>query len=62
MQLLKDSPRFVRLIVERELRGPMMPPNSPRSPGQITGLDPAGYMKHRPSMSRILFSKEKLET
>uniref|UniRef100_A0A336LYR4 CSON005523 protein n=1 Tax=Culicoides sonorensis TaxID=179676 RepID=A0A336LYR4_CULSO len=49
VQLLKDSPRFVRLIVERELRGPMMPPNSPRSPGQITGLDPAGYMKHRPN-------------
>ncbi|XP_063705869.1 protein lap4-like [Culicoides brevitarsis] len=49
VQLLKDSPRFVRLIVERELRGPMLPPNSPRSPGQISGLDPAGYMKHRPN-------------
>lgn len=49
VQLLKDSPRFVRLIVERELRGPMLPPQSPRSPSILKGLSPSGYMANRPT-------------
>lgn len=49
VQLLKDSPRFVRLIVERELRGPMLPPQSPRSPSVLKGLSPSGYMANRPT-------------
>lgn len=54
VQLLKESPRFVRLIVERELRGPMVPPQSPRSPSLLKGLSPSGYMANRPSNCPIL--------
>lgn len=49
VQLLTDSQRFVRLVVEREVKGPIEPPQSPRSP-MIKGLSPTGYMANRPGM------------
>lgn len=58
VQLLKESPRFVRLIVERELRGPILPPPSPRSPSQIKGLSPSGYSANRPSNIPIFVSQD----
>jgi hypothetical protein len=48
VQLLTDTQRFVRLVVEREVRGPLEPPQSPRSP-LLKGLSPTGYMANRPS-------------
>lgn len=49
VQLLTDSQRFVRLVVEREVKGPIEPPQSPRSP-MIKGLSPTGYMANRPGL------------
>lgn len=48
VQLLTDSQRFVRLVIEREVKGPLEPPQSPRSP-LLKGLSPTGYMANRPS-------------
>lgn len=48
VQLLTDSQRFVRLVVEREMKGPLEPPQSPRSPSVLKGLSPSGYMANRP--------------
>lgn len=48
VQLLTDTQRFVRLVVEREVKGPLEPPQSPRSP-LLKGLSPTGYMANRPS-------------
>ena len=48
VQLLTDTQRFVRLVIEREVRGPLEPPQSPRSP-LMKGLSPTGYMANRPS-------------
>lgn len=47
MELLTDSQRFVRLVVEREVKGPIEPPQSPRNP-TMKGLSPTGYMANRP--------------
>lgn len=52
VQLLTDTQRFVRLVVEREIKGPLEPPQSPRSPSILKGLSPAGYMANRPGKSR----------
>lgn len=48
VQLLTDTQRFVRLVVEREIKGPLEPPQSPRSPSILKGLSPSGYMANRP--------------
>lgn len=48
VQLLTEQ-RFVRLVVEREVKGPLEPPQSPRSPSLLKGLSPTGYMANRPS-------------
>lgn len=48
VQLLTDHQRFVRLVVEREVKGPLEPPQSPNSP-LTKGLSPTGYMANRPS-------------
>ncbi|CRK92451.1 CLUMA_CG006014, isoform A [Clunio marinus] len=48
VQLLTDSQRFVRLVVEREVKGPLEPPQSPRSP-LLKSLSPTGYMANRPA-------------
>ncbi|XP_037051947.1 protein lap4 isoform X3 [Bradysia coprophila] len=41
VQLLTDHQRFVRLVVQREMKGPLEPP-SPRSP-VLKGVSPSGY-------------------
>ncbi|XP_055602016.1 protein lap4-like isoform X3 [Uranotaenia lowii] len=48
VQLLTDHQRFVRLVVQREVKGPLEPPTSPRSP-LLTSLNPSGYMANRPA-------------
>ncbi|CAO1392560.1 unnamed protein product [Diamesa serratosioi] len=48
VQLLTDHQRFVRLVIEREVKGPLEPPHSPRSP-LLKGLSPTGYMANRPT-------------
>ncbi|XP_058444232.1 protein lap4 isoform X3 [Malaya genurostris] len=50
VQLLTDHQRFVRLVVQREVKGPLEPPNSPRSP-MLKNLNPSGYMANRPAYS-----------
>lgn len=47
VQLLTDHQRFVRLVVQREIKGPLEPP-SPRSP-VLKGTSPSGY---RPGFKR----------
>jgi hypothetical protein len=46
---LTDPQRFVRLVVEREIRGPLEPPQSPRSPSLMNNLSKEGYLANRPS-------------
>lgn len=41
VQLLTDHQRFVRLVVQREIKGPLEPP-SPRSP-VLKGVSPSSY-------------------
>lgn len=48
VQLLTDHQRFVRLVVQREVKGPLEPPTSPRSPAMLKSLNPSGYMANRP--------------
>ncbi|XP_062539916.1 protein lap4 isoform X15 [Armigeres subalbatus] len=48
VQLLTDHQRFVRLVVQREVKGPLEPPTSPRSP-MLKSLNPSGYMANRPA-------------
>lgn len=48
VQHLTDSQRFVRLVVQREIKGPLEPPQSPRSP-LLKGLSPSGYLANRPT-------------
>lgn len=48
VQHLTDHQRFVRLVVQREIKGPLEPPQSPRSP-IIKGLSPSGYQSNRPA-------------
>ncbi|XP_038117305.1 protein lap4 isoform X4 [Culex quinquefasciatus] len=49
VQLLTDHQRFVRLVVQREVKGPLEPPTSPRSPAMLKSLNPSGYMANRPA-------------
>lgn len=49
VQHLTDQQRFVRLVVQREIKGPLEPPQSPRSP-LLKGLSPSGYLANRPSV------------
>lgn len=51
VQLLTDSQRFVRLVVQRDMKGPLEPPQSPRSP-LLKGLSPSGYLANRPGVKR----------
>ncbi|XP_059610009.1 protein lap4 isoform X4 [Phlebotomus argentipes] len=51
VQLLTDTQRFVRLVIQREVKGPLEPPQSPRSPSVLKGLSPTGYMANRPTYS-----------
>lgn len=55
VQLLTDTQRFVRLVIQREVKGPLEPPQSPRSPSILKGLSPTGYMANRPSKSTRAF-------
>lgn len=48
VQHLTDHQRFVRLVVQREIKGPLEPPQSPRSP-LLKGLSPSGYQSNRPA-------------
>ncbi|XP_062699732.1 protein lap4 isoform X3 [Aedes albopictus] len=48
VQLLTDHQRFVRLVVQREVKGPLEHPTSPRSP-MLKSLNPSGYMANRPA-------------
>lgn len=52
VQLLTDHQRFVRLVVQREMKGPLEPPLSPHSPSYLKGLSPSGYMANRPGYKR----------
>lgn len=52
VQQLTEAQRFVRLVIEREVKGPLEPPQSPRSP-LLKGLSPTGYMANRPSKTKI---------
>uniref|UniRef100_A0A182PK14 PDZ domain-containing protein n=1 Tax=Anopheles epiroticus TaxID=199890 RepID=A0A182PK14_9DIPT len=48
VQLLTDHQRFVRLVVQREVKGPLEPLHSPRSPVVGPNRPPAGaYMPNR---------------
>lgn len=49
VQHLTDQQRFVRLVVQREIKGPLEPPQSPRSP-LLKGLSPSGYLANRPTI------------
>lgn len=49
VRLLTDHQRFVRLVVQREVKGPLEPPLSPVSPSYLTALSPAGYLANRPN-------------
>jgi hypothetical protein len=51
VQQLTETQRFVRLVIEREVKGPLEPPQSPRSP-LLKGLSPTGYMANRPSKKK----------
>lgn len=55
VQMLTDLQRFVRLVVQREVKGPLEPP-SPHSPSYLKGLSPSGYMANRPGYKRPSFS------
>jgi len=45
---LTEPQRFVRLVLQREYRGPLEPPTSPRSPAVLNSLSPSGYLANRP--------------
>ncbi|XP_052859514.1 uncharacterized protein LOC128266780 isoform X25 [Drosophila gunungcola] len=46
---LTEPQRFVRLVLQREYRGPLEPPTSPRSPAVFNSLSPSGYLANRPA-------------
>lgn len=48
VQCLTEPQRFVRLVLQREYRGPLEPPLSPRSPAVLNSLSPSGYLANRP--------------
>lgn len=60
VQLLTDHQRFVRLVVQREIKGPLEPPQSPRSP-LLKGLSPSGYMANRPGYKRSVGGDSPIE-
>uniref|UniRef100_A0A1L8DWC1 Putative pdz domain-containing protein n=1 Tax=Nyssomyia neivai TaxID=330878 RepID=A0A1L8DWC1_9DIPT len=65
VQLLTDTQRFVRLVIQREVKGPLEPPQSPRSPSVLQGLSPSGYMANRPTYSgyrRSIDGSENIKT
>lgn len=48
VQCLTQPQRFVRLVLQREYRGPLDAPLSPHSPAVLNALSPAGYLNNRP--------------
>lgn len=48
VQCLTEPERFVRLVLQREYRGPLEAPLSPHSPAVLNSLSPAGYLANRP--------------
>ena len=62
VQLLTDHQRFVRLVVQREIKGPLEPPQSPRSP-LLKGQSPSsGYMSNnRSSYKKSIGSDSQME-
>lgn len=48
VQLLTDHQRFVRLVLQREIRGPYELPLSPRIPVVGSALNPTCYLANRP--------------
>nr|XP_036217429.1 microtubule-associated protein futsch isoform X12 [Bactrocera oleae] len=49
VQCLTEPQRFVRLVLQREYRGPLEAPLSPRSPAVLNSLSPSGYLANRPA-------------
>lgn len=47
VQCLTQPQRFVRLVLQREYRGPLEAPLSPHSPAVLNPLSPAGYLNNR---------------
>ncbi|XP_055847401.1 protein lap4 isoform X16 [Episyrphus balteatus] len=58
VQLLTDHQRFVRLVLQREISGPLEPPLSPRSPSVLNALSPSGYLANRPGNLNYYFTKK----
>ena len=50
VQCLTQPQRFVRLVLQREYRGPLEAPLSPHSPAVLNALSPSGYLTNRPGM------------
>ncbi|XP_073815402.1 protein lap4-like isoform X16 [Musca autumnalis] len=48
VQCLTQPQRFVRLVLQREYRGPLDAPLSPHSPAVLNALSPSGYLNNRP--------------
>lgn len=48
VQCLTQPQRFVRLVLQREYRGPLEAPLSPHSPAVLNALSPSGYLTNRP--------------
>ncbi|KAM7362435.1 scribble planar cell polarity protein isoform 4-T6 [Cochliomyia hominivorax] len=48
VQCLTQPQRFVRLVLQREYRGPLEAPLSPHSPAVLNAISPAGYLNNRP--------------
>lgn len=48
VQCLTQPQRFVRLVLQREYRGPLEAPLSPHSPAVYNALSPSGYLTNRP--------------
>ncbi|XP_046805854.1 uncharacterized protein LOC111674587 isoform X4 [Lucilia cuprina] len=49
VQCLTQPQRFVRLVLQREYRGPLEAPLSPHSPAVLNALSPSGYLTNRPA-------------
>lgn len=54
VQCLTQPQRFVRLVLQREYRGPLEAPLSPHSPAVLNALSPSGYLTNRPGMFFII--------
>ena len=50
VQCLTQPQRFVRLVLQREYRGPLEAPLSPHSPAVLNALSPSGYLTNRPGI------------